>query len=129
MAIRLSESFVAKAKAVEELLYNGLNLYIPAYQREYTWRDEDVEKLIWDFVEGIDLLQEKDSFTFIGSLITSPAGAHDIDPAEGGESPGQVDLVIDGQQRLTTILISCFHNSKSALQNLLRRRKLERDCI
>jgi|688.fasta_scaffold42694_4 hypothetical protein len=114
MAIRLSESFVAKAKALDELLYNGLNLYIPAYQREYTWRDEDVEKLIWDFVEGIDLLQEKDSFTFIGSLITSPAGIHDIDPAEGGENPGQIDLVIDGQQRLTTILIFCL-----VLQNLL----------
>ena len=114
MAVRLSESFSAKAKAIEELLFNGLNLYVPAYQREYSWRDEDVEKLIWDFVEGIELLQEKESFTFIGSLITSPAGTHDIDPSEGGENPGQVDLVIDGQQRLTTVLICCL-----VLQNLL----------
>ena len=114
MAVRLSESFSAKAKAIEELLFNGLNLYVPAYQRDYSWRDEDVEKLIWDFVEGIDLLQEKESFTFIGSLITSPAGTHDVDPSEGGENPGQVDLVIDGQQRLTTVLICCL-----VLQNLL----------
>jgi hypothetical protein len=114
MAVRLSESFSAKAKAIEELLFNGLNLYVPAYQREYSWRDEDVEKLIWDFVEGIDLLREKESFTFIGSLITSPAGTHDVDPSEGGENPGQVDLVIDGQQRLTTVLICCL-----VLQNLL----------
>lgn len=114
MAVRLSESFSAKAKAIEELLFNGLNLYVPAYQREYSWRDEDVEKLIWDFVEGIDLLQEKESFTFIGSLITSPAGTHDVDPSEGGENPGQVELVIDGQQRLTTVLICCL-----VLQNLL----------
>ena len=103
--VQLREAFTAQSQVLKDLLYNGSHLYIPSYQRSYNWKKINIEKLIWDFIEGIELQQQKQSFTFIGSLISAPAPEDAIEPSKLGETPQGVRLVIDGQQRLTTILI------------------------
>lgn len=108
------QAFAAHSRAVKDLLMTDHHFYIPSYQRQYSWEEKDVRKLLSDVIEGIELLVQKDnSFTFIGSLITVKNGSGDaIHPKQLGESPEAIQLVIDGQQRLTTIFIICLvlHN-------------------
>lgn len=115
MAMEAKEIFEANSRNVRELLSeNGLGLYIPPYQRPYGWDKEKVSKLIEDTLHGYsELLDHEDSFTFLGTVIT----IHDINfttvqPAVRPDLPGKVLTVIDGQQRLTTLLIFCIalHN-------------------
>jgi len=104
----IKEIFDAEPKSVLQILGEpGVGFYIPAYQREYSWKNDNVRRLFEDAIHGLNLLVDnEDSITFIGSLIT----IHDtkyqtIDPQVKGDMPGRVMLVIDGQQRLTTLLI------------------------
>lgn len=61
-------------------------LRIPPYQRPYAWEEEQVDEL-WS-----DMLQATGGSHFMGSLVLT------------GEDPNLLD-VIDGQQRLTTLLV------------------------
>ncbi len=115
MAMEAKEIFEANSRNVRELLSeNGLGLYIPPYQRPYGWDKEKVSKLVEDTLHGYsELLDHEDSFTFLGTVIT----IHDINfttvqPAVRPDLPGKVLTVIDGQQRLTTLLVFCIalHN-------------------
>ena len=118
MAMEAKEIFEANSRNVRELLSErNLGLYIPPYQRPYGWDKDKVFKLIEDTLHGYsDLLEREDSFTFLGTVIT----IHDINfttvqPVVKPDVPAKVLTVIDGQQRLTTLLIFCI-----ALHNHIR---------
>lgn len=68
---------------------------VPAFQREYVWKDAQVNSLLTDALDA--LFDERGSATmgeyFIGSIVAY------LDP-EGG-----VFQLIDGQQRITTLFI------------------------
>ena len=102
------EIFEAQSKSLRELLSdNGLGLYLPPYQRPYGWGKDKVEKLLDDTLHGLKNLGETpDSFTFLGTVIT----IHDVNhvtvhPIVKPEVPSKVLTVIDGQQRLSSLLI------------------------
>ena len=104
----LKAVFDAEPKSTWQVLSDrGTGYYIPAYQRGYTWGDDKIDRLIIDSLHGLRSLVEKDdAITFIGTLIM----IHDIkyqtvQPHVKGSLPGKVLLVIDGQQRLTTLLL------------------------
>jgi len=85
----------------------GLCFYLPAYQRPYSWNNKNIERVFEDVIHGIEnSIRNEDAITFIGTLLT----IHDtkfetIVPHKKGEVPSKVMLVIDGQQRLTTMLL------------------------
>ena len=60
--------------------------YIPRFQRPYSWEPEQVEEL-WE-----DAVQESDGDYFIGSMVAHKKGEDTV-------------AVIDGQQRLTTLMM------------------------
>ena len=62
---------------------------IPVYQRNYSWLTENCNQLFNDLV---GLVHSDRPTHFFGSIVTSPADGYGINR-----------LVIDGQQRLTTI--------------------------
>lgn len=62
---------------------------VPDYQREYVWKDEQIEQLISDLIEAYNADNKK--AYFLGTIVTYDAGS-------------QFEL-IDGQQRLTTFFI------------------------
>ena len=64
--------FEANSCSIKELLcVRGLGLYIPPYQRNYSWKKENVSKLINDILHGLNkVLASQDSFTFLGTVIT-----------------------------------------------------------
>jgi hypothetical protein len=124
MPTEAKEIFEATSKNVRELLTEkGLGFYVPPYQRPFGWDKEKVAKLAEDTLDGFSsLIRSEESFTFLGTLIT----IHDINnatvqPIVRTEVPAKVLTVIDGQQRLTTLLAFCMslHNSIALAQNKL----------
>ena len=83
--------------SVKQILDKQLKFFVPAYQRGYRWRPEEVEVLIDDLERFMDEEEEKASqnrcpFYSLQSVVVKN---RDCDQLE----------VIDGQQRLTTVLI------------------------
>ncbi len=84
----------AEAK-IQKVLEGTKQFLVPHYQRPYSWTP-DQWKTLWRDV--LELLEDPDAKPhFLGSIVTSPAKS----VPEGVEKR----LLIDGQQRLTTLLI------------------------
>ena len=81
--------------------------YIPAYQRPYAWSRDHIQRLFEDLSHGVDELRSSpNAISFLGTVIT----IHDttyatVEPQVQGQLPARVMTVVDGQQRLTTLLI------------------------
>lgn len=74
---------------ISEYLRGATKLIIPVYQRNYDWKIENCERLMDDLVT----LHIEDKKThFFGNIVVKPAKQDDI-------------IIIDGQQRLTTITL------------------------
>lgn len=67
---------------------------IPVYQRKYDWKKENCKQLFKDLVKTVR--QDRPSH-FMGSMV--------ISEADGSSSNARKYLIIDGQQRLTTIYL------------------------
>ena len=78
--------------------FNGLKQYVvPLFQRSYSWEKKNWKQL-W---EDIEMLMESDvgigSAHFLGAVVTSPTVSVPVGVGK--------HMVIDGQQRLTTLAI------------------------
>jgi len=83
----------AKEIKLQALLSNAQEAYkVPLYQRPYAWTKDQWE----DLFEDIDTL-EPDKIHFLGSIVVVPEGEHRL-----GVNYFQV---VDGQQRIATLLI------------------------
>lgn len=67
------------------------NLLIPEYQRPYVWKQKQLLQLLEDFLEFVNNMEVDKPMYYLGSII--------IHQTEEGFN------IIDGQQRLTTMLI------------------------
>lgn len=89
----------------------GIGYYIPLYQREYSWDDENIEQLMDDILSGVfDLLNSEDTIHFMGTIILVMENdvPNNIKPQDQRAIPSRIDNIIDGQQRLSTIaLLAC----------------------
>lgn len=106
--MQISDVFGAHPKSVwEYLCENGQGLYVPAYQRQYSWDKSKISRLFEDACHGFTMLiDHEDSITFLGTIIA----IHDtqyltVNPLVKGDVPSRVMTIIDGQQRLTTLLL------------------------
>ena len=80
---------------------------IPEYQREYTWDENNIDRLLEDCLNGFSRLSQagQQGFTFLGSIILTRGGRE-------ATFDGVSLWVIDGQQRLTSLILtacSLFH--------------------
>jgi len=78
----------AEERTIGNILTEQICYEIPAYQRPYSWKKENVEQLLEDIWEAYN---SDDKEYFIGSLITIE------------KEKNQCYDVVDGQQRLTTL--------------------------
>ncbi len=89
--------------SVENLLAQNGNkqkFFVPAYQRGYRWSKTQVERLIEDLVEfNTEVGSNSEDFYCLQPLVTKPVDVTKYPQLEGYRE------VIDGQQRLTTILL------------------------
>lgn len=106
--MQIEDVFGARSKSVfQYLCENGQGLYVPAYQRQYSWDRPKIERLIEDACHGFSrLILQDDAVTFLGTIIAIHDETHStIDPLVKADVPARVLTIIDGQQRLTTLLL------------------------
>ncbi len=104
-------SFEAESESLYDLVSkNGRGLYIPPYQRDYSWDNEKVDRLYTDLLQSIKtFILKEERNTFLGTIIVLEGKAKEIiDPQYKRQAFSDVLSIIDGQQRLTTLLIFCI---------------------
>lgn len=84
--MKIENSKLDAAEAFKNYIYT-----VPDYQREYVWGEKEVNKLLEDINEEYSREKGADSEYFIGSIVVRKNGK-------------EVE-VIDGQQRLTTLVL------------------------
>ena len=88
----------AKQSTVNDFFaLTGTIFSIPVYQRNYTWKEENCEKLLQDMVS----ISQNKKTHFMGSITYI---LHHIDD-EKSLRQLQEFVIIDGQQRITTIML------------------------
>lgn len=92
----MKEEFKPQSLSISEVFLNNDPIYqIPDYQRQYSWKDEQVVQL-WEDIYGAFLNNKDDNTTdtnyFLGSLIVISKG-------------NSIEDIVDGQQRITTLMI------------------------
>ena len=136
----LASIFKAEPKSVYDILCmdDKIGYYMPAYQRPYSWTERNIKDLFADLDSVYRrLLDNNDAIIFLGSLLTVDDDGSAIFPKVERHHPNQIKLVIDGQQRLTTLtlLITCLHEQlmlqfmflKKDIENTQHEDKLIRD--
>jgi alkylated DNA nucleotide flippase Atl1 len=89
----------ARETTLQELLEGAKQYQVPLYQRTYSWTTAQLQRL-WDDILKLadDRTHDPNATHFIGSLVLAPSPT--IGPVGVAEY-----LVVDGQQRLTTLTI------------------------
>ncbi|MEO3746512.1 DUF262 domain-containing protein [Plantactinospora sp. B5E13] len=89
----------AQETTLRELLEGAKQYQVPLYQRTYSWGSDQLRRLWEDIVKlAEDRVEDRSATHFIGSVVLAPSPS--IGPAGVSEF-----LVVDGQQRLTTLSI------------------------
>lgn len=87
----------AKEQTLKQLLEGEKQYVIPLYQRTYSWQRPQIQQLWEDVLLQADALSDSDNAPghFLGSVVLAPSRA----------AVGEITrwLVVDGQQRLTTL--------------------------
>ncbi len=86
----MGEIFTPYSKTIKKLFEGSTFYQVPPYQRPYSWESEQIEDLWDDLYSSFESDEEE---YFLGSIILSK------------NKDGKYLDVIDGQQRLTTLMI------------------------
>ena len=100
------------------MVKQGQGCYIPAYQRPYSWNKENISRLFEDVLYGIrQTIIRPDIISFIGTIIAIHDTKYEtVKPIYRKEVASRVMTIIDGQQRICTIVMSNI-----ALHDYIRR--------
>lgn len=97
--------YIEKLCSVKDLLGSADRYFIPIYQRNYSWKDKQVDLLLQDIWDSANKYKnDAQKNYYIGNLIVLPDG-----------EDSSLFETIDGQQRLTTLYIimcSALHNNE-----------------
>lgn len=113
--LNIEKSFLTENRSVLDFLSQpGQGLYIPLYQREYSWDSDNIEQLLEDLTGGVQRLASGEYTTstdnkeirFLGTVITViEANRNNIYPRDPQAIPSKIEKLIDGQQRVSTIAL------------------------
>ena len=96
--IRRRRTFMDNVISLEDLFYKRL-FNVPDYQRGYAWGREQIA----DFLDDLEILTPN-QFHYTGTVVLHRRADKGELADEGGNTYAHVDIV-DGQQRLTTIVL------------------------
>ena len=88
----------ARTLSISGVIQRNTLLRIPYFQRRYVWNEEDWERFAVDMESTLD----SERYYFLGAIILKEENVTMEDKRKG---IGKKQLVIDGQQRLTTLSI------------------------
>lgn len=111
--LNIENSFLTENRSVLNFLnQSGQGLYIPLYQREYSWDSDNIEQLLEDLTRGIqriasgEVTDDAKEIRFLGTIITVvEANRNNIYPVDPQAVPSRIEKLIDGQQRVSTIAL------------------------
>ncbi len=102
----MPQQFRAEPSTLRKLILQaGQGFYVPMYQRDFTWGEAEIDRLFEDLDFGLTRAAGGQTpSTFLGSVILVE-DRDSVSPKNADALPPQVLHVVDGQQRLTTLLI------------------------
>ena len=107
--IELHKEYNSSGESVQDLFDRvEEGFFVPLYQREYTWEEENINQLFDDLVLGVrELSENENTTTFLGTTILTTLGNKEevVKPGEERAQPTAVQIVIDGQQRISTLAL------------------------
>lgn len=111
--LNIEKSFLTENRSVYDFLnQSGQGLYIPLYQREYSWDSDNIEQLLEDLARGIQRIalnevnDDTKEIRFLGTIITVvESNRNNIYPVDIQAVPSRIEKLIDGQQRVSTIAL------------------------
>ena len=112
--LNVENSFLTENRSVYTFLNQpGQGLYIPLYQRDYSWDSDNIEQLLEDLTRGIQRIalgevtnNDNKEIRFLGTIITViESNRQNIYPVDLQAVPSKIEKLIDGQQRITTIAL------------------------
>lgn len=111
--LNIEKSFLTENRIVLDFLnQSGQGLYIPLYQRDYSWDTDNIEQLLEDLSRGIlrialgEVTDDSKEIRFLGTIITVvESNRNNIYPVEIQAVPPRIEKLIDGQQRVSTIAL------------------------
>ena len=111
--LNIEKSFLTENRSVLDFLnQSGQGLYIPLYQRDYSWDSDNIEQLLEDLTRGIqriasgEVCDDSKEIRFLGTIITViEANKNNIYPVDPQAVPSRIEKLIDGQQRVSTIAL------------------------
>ena len=111
----------AETRSVNEIFSPNKKYTVPRFQREYSWKEEEIDEFWDDIVQQIQMRDGKvtNEEYFIGCIVLV------------GEDSKPDYLIVDGQQRLTTltILLRCIVERLSELGEMAAARALYHNVI
>ncbi|MEW1959571.1 DUF262 domain-containing protein [Kineococcus sp. NPDC059986] len=111
----------AQETSLRKLLEGAKQYQVPLYQRTYSWEQSQLKRLWQDVVQLAEDMRDDASTThFIGSLVLAPSPVNN--PAAV-----QTYLVVDGQQRLTTLtlLLCAVRDHRAAHEHPMHRDRID----
>jgi len=110
MPIDVANVFSAKPASIKEVFAApGFYFYIPQFQRPYDWNRSQIDRLFENIQGGLNSFVSGDAeaLTFLGSLVyIRYATTEPLTPKDSKwTAPASIMLVIDGQQRMTTLMM------------------------
>ena len=123
--IDLHREYNSSGESVQDLFDSAEEgFFVPPYQREYTWEEDNINQLFDDLVLGTrELSDNSTATTFLGTTILTELGDKKkaVKLGEERAQPTAVQVVIDGQQRISTLALLSIQitvNLKELLANL-----------
>jgi alkylated DNA nucleotide flippase Atl1 len=110
----------ARETTLRELLEGAKQYQVPLYQRTYSWTRAQHERLWEDIIKlAEDRVDQPEATHFIGSLVLAAS------PTNGPTGVSEF-LVVDGQQRLTTlsILLCAIRDERAAAEGKEHRERI-----
>ncbi|RLK25384.1 6-O-methylguanine DNA methyltransferase-like protein [Micromonospora sp. M71_S20] len=115
----------ARETTLQELLEGAKQYQVPLYQRTYSWTTLQLQRL-WDDILKLadDRTHDPKTTHFIGSLVLAPS------PNNGPTGVAEY-LVVDGQQRLTTltILLCAIRDHRAQHEGPVHRERLNQQYL
>lgn len=109
--IELEKAYDSQGESIAELFgKQEEGFFVPLYQRRYTWEEENIQQFFDDVTQGVQELAASDedgAATFLGTVIVTPLrdAASTVRAGEPKAQPTAVQVVIDGQQRMSTLAL------------------------
>lgn len=107
--LEISTAFPNSSETILSCLKSaGKGFYIPLYQRQYSWKEDNIDQLMESICWGVkELLEDDNAIRFMGTIILFQEQDRDnnIKPQDRRALPTRIDNVIDGQQRISTIAV------------------------